>query len=204
MLQLKNKWGSCPPDGYRYVFPEDGYVSHAWTYVDWVADAQRHCHINKYPWEGMEEKMQQQYCMTLPPGFCDYDDDNRPRPKANLEWGDVVGGMAVFARWIASGCKTAEQKEVDRRALVCSRCYLNVNISGCVGCQKLVAEVVHNKSSKYDFALRGCAVCQCVLKAKVHFPLQNLLDSEDQSQQEMYPSHCWLKKGGENYREVVN
>ena len=198
-LQLKNKWGPCPPDGYRYVFPEDGYTSHAWTFVDWVADALKHCRTNDYSFEGMEEKMQQQLCSVLPPGWCDFDDPNRPRATASLEWGDVTAGLTTFARWIKQGRETVEQKEADRRGLVCSRCYLNVNISGCFGCQKLITEALPDKSTKYDFALRGCAVCKCVLKAKVHFPM-HLLDTENTQQQELYPSFCWMKKNGENYR----
>ena len=200
MLALSNLWGPCPPDGYRYVFPDDGYLVHAWTYVDWVQAAKNHLTANNQPIPGtLEQDMQQQLCLTLPPGFCLYDDDNRPRPNMSLEWGDVTAGLATFARWIAGGCQYVDQNEAERRAQVCSRCYLNVNVQGCSGCQKAVAEVVRDKQTTLDATLRTCAVCKCFLRAKVHFPISTL-DTDSEKVQQMYPEFCWLNKAGENYR----
>lgn len=201
LLKLRNTWGDCPPDGFRYVDPVDGYVSHAWTYVDWVNIATAHLQANnrEVPAD-LGALMQNQLCQSLPPGWCLFDDPNRPRPQVSLSWNDVTGGLATFARWIAGGCKYVPQTEADRRAGVCSKCYLNVNVQGCAGCQKAVQEVVRDKHSRFDNALRSCAVCRCFLRAKVHFPIDTLL-KEDESRQELYPSFCWLKKDGENYRE---
>jgi hypothetical protein len=198
-LKLINEWGPCPPDGYRYVFPTDGYVVHAWTYVDWVQFAKKHLLANdKEVPPSLESDMQEQLCLTLPPGFCSYDDPERPRPSVSLGWDDVVGGVRTFARWIRGGCKYVDQAEADRRALICSRCYLNVNVQGCRGCHQAVQEVVRDKHSKHDPSLRACAVCKCFLRAKVHFPIA-ILDTESAKVQEMYPGFCWLKRGGENY-----
>lgn len=200
MLSLAKLWGPCPPDGYRYVFPSDGYLVHAWTYVDWVQAAKDHLVANNTPVPPtLESDMQQQLCLTLPPGFCLYDDDNRPRPNMSLEWGDVMGGLKTFAKWIAEGCQYVSQGEAERRAAVCSRCYLNVNVQGCSGCQKAVAEVVREKKTKLDASLKTCAVCKCFLKAKVHFPISTL-DTDNEKVQQMYPEFCWLNKAGENYR----
>lgn len=198
-LQLINLWGPCPPDGYRYVFPDDGYVVHAWTYVDWVQFARNHLSANgqSIP-PTLESDMQQQLCLTLPPGWCLYDDDNRPRPNVSLEWGDVVQGLKTFSRWIAQGCQFVTQSEAERRAAVCSRCYLNVNVQGCSACSKAVEEVIGRKKTKLDSALRSCAVCKCFLRAKVHFPMETL-DTQKEKVQQLYPDHCWLKKGGVNY-----
>src|SRR6516162_2907148 len=66
-LRLRNQWGSCPPNGYRYVFPEDGFTAHAWTYVDWINEALNHAHANNLP-NPDPSKMEEQFCMTLPPG----------------------------------------------------------------------------------------------------------------------------------------
>lgn len=200
MLSLVKLWGPCPPDGYRYVFPEDGFLCHAWTYVDWVEVAKRHLQANgKEIPPDLEQKMQDQLCLTLPPGFCLYDDDNRPRPNMSLEWGDVASGLKTFARWIAEGCQYVSQAEAERRAAICSRCYLNVNVQGCSGCQKAVSEVIGKKQTKLDNTLRNCAVCKCFLKAKVHFPISTL-DTDREKVQQMYPEFCWLNKESENYR----
>lgn len=199
-LRLINEWGACPPDGYRYVDPEDGFVAHAWTYVDWVDLQARHLSVNgrKIP-PNLGALMQEQLCKTLPPGWCLYDDPNRVRPSTSLSWDDVAGGVKTFARWIAKGCRYVTKEEADRRALICSRCYLNVNVQGCTGCQKAVVEVTGNRKSKYDHALASCAVCKCFLRAKVHFPIETL-DTESKKVQSMYPGFCWLNKESDNYR----
>jgi len=182
------------------VDPIDGFVCHAWTYNDWVALQRQHLHANerKEPID-LEETMQDQLCQTLPPGWCNFDDANRPRAHGSLDWSAVAGALKTFAAWMVQGCQHVHQEEANRRALICSRCYLNVSISGCSGCQALVKEVLHTGTTKYDFALRGCGVCKCVLRAKVHFP-QEILDRENARVQDQYPSFCWNKFLGENYR----
>lgn len=198
-LSLIKEQGPCPPDGFRYVDPEDGFVAHAWTYNDWVPIEAHHLAVNNRPIpDNLGLLMQDQMCKTLPPGWCNYDDPNRPRPSVSLGWGDVLGGIAVFARWISGGAKYVDQEEADRRAQICSRCYLNVNVDGCGACHAAVAEVTKDRKTKYDFTLRACAACKCLLKAKVHFPIETL-DTENLSVQELYPDFCWLKKGGENF-----
>jgi hypothetical protein len=199
-LSLIKTQGPCPPDGFRYVDPEDGFVAHAWTYNDWVPLQQSHLSANnrEVP-PDLGEQMQDQLCKTLPPGWCNYDSDSRPRPTTSLGWGDVLGGLQTFAKWISGGAGYVSQEEADRRALICSRCYLNVHVEGCGACHKAVAEVTKDRKTKYDFALKACAVCKCLLKAKVHFPMETL-DMNRDAVQEMYPEHCWLKKTGPNYR----
>jgi len=198
-LLLNNTWGACPPDGYRYVHPETGHLTHAWTYVDWVEFARQHLLANNLPVpDDLGEQMQNQLCQTLEPGWCNFDDPNRPRASTTLSWNDVMAGIGTFTRWLKAGLKFVSQTEADRRAFICSRCYLNVNVQGCAGCQKVVEELVGNKKSKYDPALRSCGACKCFLRAKVHFPI-SILDKSGVNQ-ELYPGFCWAKKDGENYR----
>ena len=199
-LSLINPWrGACPPDGYRWVDPLDGWISHAWDYGTWVEQAVKHYRVNEraVP-DDLGEQMQEQLCLTLPPGWCNYDDPNRPRVNPSLDWNDVQRGIATFGRWIAQGAKFADQAEAERRAAICTRCYLNVQVSECAACQAMVQEVVRNRSTRSDYALRACAVCKCMLRAKVHFPT-NILDRENASVQQMYPGHCWLNKNSDNY-----
>jgi hypothetical protein len=189
----------CPPDGFRYVFPTDGFVVHQWTYDAWLDQAKSHLQANGAPLPAdLQSQLEDQLCKTLPDGWCLYDDPSRPRVSTSLGWNDVMGGLKTFGTWIAQGCSFVDQTEADRRALICSRCYMNTNVQGCASCQKLVAETVGNKKSKYDFALKTCAVCKCFLRAKIHFPITTL--DKSSAQQELYPEFCWLKKGGENYR----
>lgn len=199
-LLLNDTWGPCPPGGFRYVDPEDGFLAHAWAYVDWVNVQMAHLQANQRSIPpNLGELMQTQLCQSLQPGWCKYDDPSRPRPSTVMGWNDVLAGVKTFSRWMAAGAKYVPQAEADRRASVCAKCYLNVNIEGCSGCQAAVQEVVRDKHSKFDNSLRACAVCKCFLKAKVHFPM-DILDTEADKVQEMYPGFCWLNKASENYR----
>jgi hypothetical protein len=182
------------------MFPADGYVAFAWTYVDWVQEARNHLQANQLPVpEDLEKTMQHQLCLTLPPGWCLYDDPMRPRPTLSLSFSDLQKGIETFSNWIARGKEEVTQAEAERRALVCSRCYLNVNVSGCSGCQPLLTTILGLRKTKYDASLRSCAVCRCFLRAKVHFPI-SALDKVSAGVQEMYPGHCWLNRQSDNYR----
>lgn len=191
--------GPCPPGGYRWVCPLDGWVSHAWDYRTWVEQAHRHYDVNGLTKpENLEADMEEQLCQMLEPGWCKYDDPNRVRPDAVLGWADVYRGLTTFRNWLEQGMAVVDKAESNRRALICSRCHMNVQIEGCLGCQKIVSEVVRDLHTDYDYALKGCAACKCLLKAKVHFPYETL-DKENEKLQSVYPEHCWLKRTGPNY-----
>lgn len=190
----------CPPNGFTYRFPSDGFIAHGWTHQDWIQAARNHLAGNNMP-EPLDlvAQMETQLCQTLEPGWCNYDDPGRPRVNTSLGWDDIQSGIATFSKWALRGAPVVTQEEANRRALICSRCYLNVNVSGCSGCHKIAKELLRNKHSKYDFALRACAVCKCLLRAKVHFPISTL-DRKDSAVQSLYPTHCWLNKTSENFQ----
>jgi len=192
----------CPPDGFRYVVPETGHVAHAWTYDAWVADAKHHYAGNNMAVpDRLETLMQEQLCLTLPPGWCNYDDPDRPRANLSLTWDDVKEGLTTFTKWIARGCSYVSKQEAERRALICSRCYMNTNVSGCSACHAAVTAITKSRSTKYDSYLRACGACKCLLRAKVHFPL-SVLDNSPGKVQELYPGFCWLKQNGQNRIDV--
>ena len=201
-LSLIKPQGDCPPNGFRYVDPLDGWVCHAWTYNDWVDLAKAHLVANQREIPNdLGLVMQDQLCQTLDPGWCNYDSDKRPRPTTSLGWGDVASGIATFTKWIASGAQYVAQSEADRRAEICSRCYLNVNVEGCGACHKAVAEITKEKKSKYDYSLKACGVCKCLLRAKIHFPL-SVMEESTRKHQDTYRqvAHCWLNSDSENFR----
>lgn len=189
----------CPPDGFRYVFPSTGYVVHDWTYDAWLEKGRAHVAANKLPHqESLEQDMNDQLCKTLPPGWCNFDDPARPRVSTSLTWDDVQRGVEVFTGWIKSGMETVSQKEAERRADICSRCYLNVNVQGCSACHQAVKVLALRYKTKHDASLKTCAACRCFLRAKVHFPL-SILDKNNPGAQALYPEFCWLKHDGPNY-----
>lgn len=200
LLRLFNRQGPCPPEGFRYVDPVDGFVVHAWAWNDWIPLARAHLSANdRVIPDDLEDQMEDQLCRTLPPGWCQFDDPNRPRPSTQMSWGDVADGGKVVARWMAGGMQVVGKDEANRRALICTRCYLNVNVEGCGACHAAVDKLTASLSTKYDFALKACAACKCLLRAKVHVPIEKVLDTESERVQSMYPEHCWLNKNGPNY-----
>lgn len=201
LLAFTNK-NVCPPDGFRYVYPVDGFVAHAWTHDAWIALMRAHLQANQIlePID-LIAQMEHQMCLNLDPGWCAYDQPDRPRVSTSLTWDDVRNGLVTFGHWIAGGLQYVTQKEADRRALICSRCYLNVHVSGCAACHEAVKQVVSSRHSKYDSSLKACAACKCLLQAKVHFPI-SVLDREPDSVQAVRPDFCWLKRHGENYIAV--
>lgn len=187
----------CPPNGFRYVFPQDGWVDHAWDYATWFQQAKDHARANNLREPNVDD-LEEQLCLTLPPGWCNYDDPNRPRPNTELDWNDVLRGVDAYSQYVLKGFAQVDKDEADRRALICSRCYLNVNISGCSACRAVADKLASQFNSKYDYALKYCAACKCTLRAKVHFPL-DILDREGAEVKQLYPEHCWLNKNGPNY-----
>lgn len=192
----------CPPDGFRYVFASDGYLVHAWVYEDWVQFARNHLQANNTPEPPtLAADMEEQLCLSLPPGWCNYDDPNRPRINPSMTWDDVKAALTTFATWIKEGLHYVTEDEAERRALICSRCYYNISVQGCAACHAAAETVVRAKRTKYDHALKACGVCKCLLRAKVHFPLSTL-DKITPGKQALYPEFCWLKKDGPNYLHV--
>jgi hypothetical protein len=117
-----------------------------------------------------------------------------------MSWGDMQSGLSVFASWVVAGCKYVSQEEADRRGSVCSRCYLNSGIQGCAACHKAVETVVKGVKSKYDFALKACGICKCLLRAKIHFRMEDLGKNKEHQDLYLQVPHCWLNPQSENYR----
>lgn len=189
--------GPVPPDGYRYTDPVSGFRAHSFDYRDWVEQEQKHLKANgrEVPVD-LELAMQEQLCHTLPPGWCSYDVPN-PVTVHDLDWKDIMQAAQRFSGWLLDGCPLVDQKEAERRATICTRCYLNVSIGGCSACQAAVEKLSEGLTTKQDVYLKSCGACKCNLKAKVHFPYETL-DKENPAVQKLYPDHCWMKHGGVN------
>lgn len=103
---------------------------------------------------------------------------------------DVQRFFNAVKGFIASGGELVEQDEADRRAQICLKCPSNVPIRGCMGCSGLIPKLLKltkGASTEYDKELKGCGVCGCQLKAKVHLPTE--LSEDDDLE---FPAHCWL------------
>lgn len=198
MQKLKNR-SVCPPDPvyFRYVHSEDGFSSTAQTYQAWQQTIADHCQRNGLAPVSMEVA-EDQLCNTLPAGWCEGCQENRPHVDLRFNFRDVFDWLAAHVRLIKTGL--VSQDEAERRAKICSGCYLNINSQGCTGCADiatLFTSELAKRSTKSDAFLRNCGACRCYLKSLVHFPNDAL--SHDDSLQSVLPDFCWQKIGGENY-----
>ncbi len=192
-MRLKN-FREVPPDGYRYVHPETGHLTRAWDENTWFAEAKKHLIGNNLPVpHDLEAQMEDQLCATLPPEWCDQVDPNRPYISLRMNWSDVKRGVDTYAAWIAGGMQTVDQTESNRRAKICVGCYANTVVEGCNACHKAASMLNWNNKTDYDDQLKACAVCKCLNRAQVHFPLDVLQKSDTQEFQMQYPSYCWKK-----------
>ena len=106
---------------------------------------------------------------------------------------DVQQFFQVVKRFIEDGGKLESQDEAERRAAICAKCPRNVPIRGCMGCSGLIPKllkVTKGASTSLDQELKGCSVCGCQLKAKVHLPTAVSTGDEDRHD---FPDWCWIK-----------
>ena len=194
---LKNK-SVAPPDGFRYVHPETGHETKAMDYWTFVEQAKEHRKANGLPVPyDFEAVAEDQLCQTIPPEYCQYEKEGS-WVNLRLALGDII----TVTKSLIDSAKGdyVSQEEAERRAAICSRCFLNVRAQGCGSCAQIANYVAPGKTTSLDNDLNNCAACGCYLKPKVHMKLTTLESSLTSSRQEALPSFCWLLKNGINYR----
>lgn len=193
-----------PPDGYRWTCSQTGVQIRNWDAVEWVGKAKRHLQSNNLPVPiDLQAQMEDQLCQLLPPGWCAYDDPNRPRVDTRLSWVDVEVASKTFIDWAEQGRPLVDQPEAERRANICARCYMNVRAQGCgKSCRALIRKLTGlflNRKTSVDDQLNTCAACKCDMRVKCHFSLDLIESNDSRDLQQLYPDFCWLKQGGMNY-----
>lgn len=198
MPRLLKRLDTAPPDFFRYVDPDTGHEIIAVDYWGWVEKAKEHRKANNLgiPYD-LEAQMQDQYCHTIPSEYCQYE---REGTWVNLRL--ALDDILTVTRALIDSAKGdfVSQEEAERRASICSRCYLNVNATGCGACRQIANLVAPGRTTSQDQNLKNCGVCGCYLRPKVHVKLDTLESSISNSRQEAYPSFCFLKKNGPNYK----
>lgn len=193
-----------PPDGFYYRHPETGFESRAIDIHTWMEGIHAHRKANALP-PITEEQATEQNCLTLPPGWCRHAQPKNKFVNTRLRWGDIVEGAKAYIALIASGFQTVSQEEADRRAKVCSSCYLRVQPQGCGSCVKLsriiVGDIARKKTAHDNhLANRACGVCACPLASVVWFPMSALDKTDSPEKQAQWPSFCWRQKTSVNYQ----
>jgi hypothetical protein len=109
-----------------------------------------------------------------------------------IDLSDIRSFLNVMSGWLAKGLQFVDQSEAERRADICVRCPMNVDIPACFGCSGVtatVAAIKGNHSTSKDDRLRVCGACKCNLQTKVFFP-KDVLKRDGVE----YPSNCWLSE----------
>jgi hypothetical protein len=92
---------------------------------------------------------------------------------------------------VKNGLKPVSQLDADRRGHICSTCPKNRHVETCGSCRATVnlitKSLLGNRKTRYDRKLKGCVICGCDLKQKIHYPL-----NEDDKNE--YPDYCWVSK----------
>lgn len=209
MLRLRDK-SKGVPDHFRYTHSEDGWVSRGINWWDmWYESAGsvvKHRKGNGYPTVS-EEEVENQLCEQIGPAYCHQEPGPQPFRFVNtrLRWRDIVEGVKAYLTFLNS--TPAPQDEANRRASICSGCYLRVNPQGCGSCVKigrLITGQIAGRKTPHDSHLvnRACAICACPVASLVHFPMSILEKPEVDSpnKQAAYPDFCWRKRGAVNYQ----
>lgn len=192
----------CPPDKWRYVHPEDGYVSSCFTYDGWMAKILKHKKDNGYEvppdWR---EQAEDQLCKSLPPGWCQYDGGGDPSVFLNRRTaiGDIVRATEVLYEFVKQGHPIVDQKTAEERAQTCARCYAKDSVQGCspcVGLANLIADVCGAQTTSADEVLENkqCLVCGCSARANVWVPVSVSAAGWTDEMSALAPNWCWKKQ----------
>jgi hypothetical protein len=186
------------PGHYYYRCPIDGWATVCLDRWSWLNEVHNHYKANNHPMpENLEQIMVDQLCSTLPPGWCAEYDPDKVQPLTRITVGDVIEGMKSFLKWFSEGKPFVSQSEAERRADICSRCYLNVHVEGCSSCHEIAENLTRKVATSLDSKLDSCGICKCLLRAKVHFRMQDI----GTSHQKLYRQvpQCWLNPDSDNY-----
>lgn len=191
MLRLKPS-SVTPPDKFRFKFP-DGHTVHAFSRDEWREKIEKYATDNQYPIPTVEEA-EDQLCRTLSGEWCSGGDEysfvsNR------FTFDDFLRGMKTLGEFVLTG-QVVSQEIADARAIVCSRCVLNMDVPGCASCTGMANAVVAikgAKKTKVDHLLKVCGICRCSNEAKVWLPIESIARSTTPEMIEQYKrvGECW-------------
>ena len=172
-------------NNWRYVQPESGMVLNGPSYWNLLDRVLKHREAMGYDLsEGWESRFQHDLCLQNDKVLCA--GKKAKSEQRRLSLADLKRFMNTISNFNG---EFVPAEEAERRASICSTCPLNQGVAGCWGCAGVVAEtakLLSGRTTTRDKALESCSVCGCVMRAKVHLPL----DVVDNTGLE-YPTWCW-------------
>ena len=107
-------------------------------------------------------------------------------------------GILVLSEWLGSGARTVEPLLAQERANVCLKCPMNIPVGKLASTVAMAVKRQVELKNKLHLRVNGekslmqCRGCGCVLKLKVHVPIENL--GLDENELQRYPEWCWMKR----------
>lgn len=182
----------CPPGMWAYTQPESGEIFRHFSMDALLSQVARHRKAMGYAmpadWvEKLQDDMCEQNKGKWPERWCG-DPPPAPNGKRRATIRDIFRFLSTVESLSANGWKAVPQEEAERRASICAQCPHNTRISclGCNGVAKLASNLLGKRGTAYDDRLQSCDICGCVLKLKVHIPMESV----DNTGLE-YPDFCW-------------
>lgn len=109
------------------------------------------------------------------------------------------GGL--YAQWIGAGLKPVHPDQSQKRANICLKCPHNdMTLTIADVFKGKVADTVRRQielKNHMQLRVEGekrlgiCDICECVLRLKVHVPLQFIDENTDEETAKLFPEHCW-------------
>ena len=176
--------------------------SHEELWALWLKE----CNARGIALDNPKAQFQDCCCRALPPEkrakCCAYVDESSP---ALLQAKKLITGDSIFEffdtvkDWWRSE-ETVTQEVADQRAAVCALCPLNadVHLAGCPSCTNFFGRwagklfnLIGNKRTSSNDALKACLHCGCDLRLLVHVPLDAI--QKNQKDIETTPVFCWKR-----------
>lgn len=171
-------------------------MARSYNYDAWYNQIKDHAVDNGYPIPTKEEA-EDQLCRRLSGEWCT---GGGPNSFVNTRFSinDFIRGSQVVMSSVLNG-EVVSAATAEERALICSRCPLNVRVPGCASCSKManVALGFAGKGkTKHDHLLQACAICHCSNEAQVWVPAEHLAKGVTTEMMETYREmpDCWKWK----------
>lgn len=177
------------PHRYKFIDPDTGQSFHAAKREELVARIVMYRRQNELPEIENLNLVIDKYLCSLPENRFNCEEVKLHRGLMAY----IKGGVSLIKNMLYDSY--VDQDEADRRASICIKCPENVfpgNKTQVMQWTDTIAEhAVGDRKSIYHEELGNCAVCSCVLKAKVWMgpPIEVTKEEE-----ENLPSYCWQRR----------
>lgn len=124
------------------------------------------------------------------------------QPSQFQKLGNVAAGSEILVEWISSGAEAVAVSVSNARALRCSVCPANEQVSDWTSIFTVpVSEAIRRElnrrkdmalSTAFDDKLGVCSACNCPLKLKVHVPLKSIVEKMPKESVDALDKNCWI------------